>query len=103
MTIKHMVREAMKRVCSERGVTLAEHARRRGMHRQQLYRKLEGAVSDRTVGLCCGILRTDRAGFERMLLCEWRRALEAGCTVEPPRIHWQTLHVTITGDGLEGA
>lgn len=100
MKIKHMVREAMKRACTEMGTTLAREARRFDMSRQLFYHLLTGSVSGSTIAVCMAILCIDRPAFERFIMSEWRRALDAGCEVIPPRMYWASLMPDESGSFL---
>ena len=91
MEIKNLIREMMKRHCQQRGTTLSAVARSLDMSRQAVWDLLAEPVSEVGLAVCRHILEADRAGLEQRILAEWRRAIDAGCDVVPPRLTWETL------------
>jgi len=99
MKIENMVLEAVKSELGRRGKTVSGMAADLGVARQSLFESLSGHVTEKAADRIAFCLRMDRAQFERLVLSEWRRAVKAGCRVDPPNMVWR--HAEPNGSGMK--
>ena len=97
MTIQNIIREAVRAELARRGQTLSSLAKENEVDRQVYFDRLAGRVTDKTIDLFCGHLEMDRAAFERLILDEWKKAIDSGCDVEPPQMAWRNVAPTRKG------